>query len=156
MNVNLWRRIHVQFEAAVISGHLFFAQSTVEVVEESGIKFHLRLAPSLAKKPTGMIKAAAAVPEESRKPPASVFNPFLTPDRELIIMEFDQHLLLLNKFSIVKGHVLVVTKEWQSQSDLIKSRDFQAAHSILCMTDDDGKSKEYIGFYNCGPESGAR
>jgi ATP adenylyltransferase/5',5'''-P-1,P-4-tetraphosphate phosphorylase II len=43
----------------------------------------------------------------------------------------DTHTLLLNKFNIVPHHVLVVTRDFQQQSDPLKLEDFEATWAVL-------------------------
>jgi ATP adenylyltransferase len=57
------------------------------------------LAPALNNKPTAEKK------EGEEKP-----NPFLNPNPALVVKELDQHLVLLNKFSVIPEHILLVTK----------------------------------------------
>jgi ATP adenylyltransferase len=98
----LWQKIRSQFDAALESGHLLFTESSVEVVEEAGILFQLRLAPSLAKKPAGRIKARRDTSESVSTgcdTSDAGYNPFLEPEKALIVMEFDDHRLLLYAFA---------------------------------------------------------
>ena len=41
------------------------------------------------------------------------------------------HLLLLNKFNVVAHHLLVVTRQFEPQSDLLNAADFDAAWIVL-------------------------
>lgn len=59
-------------------------------------------------------------------------NPFLPYDDALWVTHLsDTHTLLLNKFNIVPHHVLVVTRAFEQQSDLLKLEDFEAAWQVL-------------------------
>ncbi|KAI9344180.1 ATP adenylyltransferase-domain-containing protein [Zopfochytrium polystomum] len=177
-------RIVAAADAAVASGHLVFTRSTAVVVPAPPPPpllpdFEIRLAPSLAKKPTGgLSKPPAATPPPDAAAAAKIAqplpskprpNPFLTPEPELTLAEFGRHRLLLNKFAVVKGHIILTTKEWESQSEPISASDFEAAGTVLfdippeatpadrASNPDDAAaySGEYLGFYNCGPNSGA-
>ena len=77
-------------------------------------------------------------------------NPFLPPYEEgLYISDIgDDHRLLFNKFAVVKMHMLVVTKDFQSQSDLLTRKDLQAACKVT-------KAMGGFSFFNGGPESGS-
>ncbi|KAI9341917.1 ATP adenylyltransferase-domain-containing protein [Obelidium mucronatum] len=143
--MSLLSRLHTQFDAALASGHLVFTPSTCVLVNGRHIKFQIRFAPSLAKKPTGGL--------QPQKKEITPFNPFLSPEPQLLV-ESDlspTHNILLNKFSVVKGHTIITTKKWESQSSLLKAADFKAAWILF----GSGNEGEFLGFYNCGPLSGA-
>ncbi|KAJ3076624.1 bifunctional AP-4-A phosphorylase/ADP sulfurylase [Podochytrium sp. JEL0797] len=142
--MNLTSKLASQFETALASGHLVFTPSTCVVIPNGPINFQIRFAPSLAKKPTGPLARPKQLPTH---PP---FNPFLTPDPELLVTPLSpSHNLLLNKFSIVKGHAIITTQHWESQLSQLKESEFKAAWALL------ESGGEYLGFYNCGPLSGA-
>ncbi|KAI9205301.1 HIT-like domain-containing protein [Polychytrium aggregatum] len=140
---SLFSRILSCFERAVAAGHVIFTDSTCAVVENAGVNFQVRLAPSLAKKPTGGLTRKLA----QSKP----FDPFLPYDPNLYVDQYEDHNLLLNKFSIVRGHVLLTTKGFASQYDPISESDFKAALEFLR----DPSLPRFLGFYNCGSKSGA-
>ncbi|XP_063901775.1 uncharacterized protein LOC135121387 [Zophobas morio] len=76
-------------------------------------------------------------------------NPFLPYDSELYICDLgNSHVCLLNKYSVVKNHILVVTKNYRHQSDSLTQDDIEAWKMGI-------KMLKGIGFFNCGPESGA-
>ncbi|KAJ3028000.1 UNVERIFIED_CONTAM: hypothetical protein HDU68_002682 [Siphonaria sp. JEL0065] len=142
---NLSTRLATQFDTALGTGHLIFTPSTCVIISSGSINFQIRFAPSLAKKPTGGLQKEKS---PANKPP---FNPFLAPEPELLVDStlVPTHNILLNKFSITKGHTIITTKKWESQSSLLKEGDFKAAFTLL------ENGNEYLGFYNCGPLSGA-
>jgi ATP adenylyltransferase len=45
----------------------------------------------------------------------------------------DSHTLLLNKFNVVPHHVLVVTRQFESQQDPLNARDLAATQQVGCM-----------------------
>ena len=54
-------------------------------------------------------------------------NPFLPYEEDLWVSHLSpSHTLLLNKFNVVPYHLLVVTREFQSQQDPLKAADFDA------------------------------
>eukprot|EP00775_Hariotina_reticulata_P007505 gene7505-7715_t len=61
----------------------------------------------------------------------------------------DTHTLLLNKFNVVPHHVLVVTRQFESQQDPLNARDFAATQQVLAAMPSGG-----VAFYNCGEHSG--
>ena len=93
-------------EAAFKSGSLVFTPTTRYIVEETGILFEIRFAPSLAKKPT------AVVPKPVKDVTRPRFNPFLPPDPALVVEDdfTDAYRIVLNKFCVVQGHALLITK----------------------------------------------
>ncbi|KAJ3288310.1 bifunctional AP-4-A phosphorylase/ADP sulfurylase [Rhizoclosmatium sp. JEL0117] len=143
MASSLASRLSTQFDKALSTGHLVFTPSTTVIIPSGKINFQIRLAPSLAKKPTGGLT-------QEKKEPKKPFNPFLVPEPDLLVDStlLPLHNILLNKFSVVKGHVIITTKAWESQSSLLNANDFSAAWTLL-------ETGEYLGFYNCGPLSGA-
>lgn len=57
----------------------------------------------------------------------------------------ESHTLLLNKFNIVPHHVLVVTRDFQQQTDLLKLGDFEATWAVLQVRWHEGHSIFLIG-----------
>jgi len=53
-------------------------------------------------------------------------NPFRPWDRRLEVASLAQHVVLLNKFPVQTGHLLLISKGWQAQSDWLQSADWQA------------------------------
>lgn len=78
-------------------------------------------------------------------------NPFLPYDPALWVEHLsDTHTLLLNKFNVVAHHVLVVTRQFESQLDPLGTADMEATWAVVQSMPEGG-----MAFYNCGPESGA-
>ncbi len=125
-----------RFQTALAKGSLVFTETTLHTITDHGIPFQVRLAPSLAKKPT-----------LTKKEPTA--NPFLPHDPDLFIADYPAHNLLLNKFSIEKYHVLLTTKEFKSQFELLEKDDFKVSFQFM------QSCPEYFAFYNGGPLSGA-
>lgn len=99
--------------------------------------------------------------------PKDVFSPPY--DANLLVSD-DQawhrgYTLLLNKFCVVPKHFLLVTREFQPQTQppapemLALAYKILQAHARLAETSGNedvvGKGKELLGFYNCGQVSGA-
>jgi len=58
-------------------------------------------------------------------------NPFLPYEQELWVEHLsDSHTLLLNKFNVVPHHVLVVTRQYESQQDPLNSKDLAATQQV--------------------------
>ncbi|NDG00332.1 MAG: hypothetical protein EB123_02595 [Synechococcaceae bacterium WBB_32_011] len=50
-------------------------------------------------------------------------NPFFPWDRNLEVLELDDHVLLLNKYPVEPGHLLLISKGWQPQSGWLTRTD---------------------------------
>jgi ATP adenylyltransferase/5',5'''-P-1,P-4-tetraphosphate phosphorylase II len=84
--------------------------------------------------------APAAVPnsqpsnqqqQQQQGPPPGFRNPFLPYEEELWVQHLsDSHTLLLNKFNVVPHHVLVVTRQFESQQDPLNARDLAATQQV--------------------------
>ena len=83
--------------------------------------------------------------EQIEKP----FNPFLPPDPDLLVCEIPPHHIgVLNKFNVLRHHLLIVTRGYEPQEKLLDDADFVAL--TTCMSGMDG-----LGFYNGGTVAGA-
>ena len=86
-----------------------------------------------------------AQPVENR----AATNPFLPYDEDLFVTDISAtHLCLLNRFSLVDHHLLIVTRRFESQQSLLTREDF--ASLWACLREIDG-----LGFYNAGAAAGA-
>lgn len=143
MQTNFENKVTETYERAFRRGELYFVESTIANITENDIEFEIRFAPSLAKKPT------AEQTEES--PLKNKVDPFAPYNQELFVQEFENHVILLNKFCVVPNHILVVTKEYEEQSNPLNQEDL--ANMWYCMMQT--KSQSTIAFYNCGSLSGS-
>lgn len=76
-------------------------------------------------------------------------NPFLPPDPDLVVCDVaPNHLCVLNKFNVIRDHLLIVTRGFEPQEAWLTVDDFTAL--LSCMHDVDG-----LGFYNAGAVAGA-
>ena len=76
-------------------------------------------------------------------------NPFLPPDPRLVLRAWGpNHTLLLNKYPIRPGHLLLVTQAERPQSGWLDPEDWQAAAALL-------KRRDGLLFFNSGPVAGA-
>ncbi|KAJ8514388.1 hypothetical protein ONZ45_g8050 [Pleurotus djamor] len=150
---DLVRLVPTQYEKARESGDLLFFPSTVEKHPELGVEFELRLCPALQKKPsqppsTGVDNAAGDGASATSGNKGTVFDPFAPPyNANLFVGELrdeldgEEYVVLLNKYSVVPDHFLLVTKE------------LVLAYSILVAAKKAGRN--FLAFYNCGENSGA-
>jgi sulfate adenylyltransferase (ADP) / ATP adenylyltransferase len=130
-------------EKAIRNGNSVYT-ATQEYIVNDTVPFQVCLATALAKKPAGQLTAKQ---EQIKRMP---FDPFMKPDPNLLLHDLGSHNLILNKFCIRKGHVILATKEYRSQYELLNENDFEAALK-LCET----TTTRHLFFYNCGPMSGA-
>lgn len=111
MTTTLPHKIRSAFDKALASGHLIWTNSTLHRVPAAGIEFQVRLAPSLGKKPGGFPASNSNGINDPKTPTSKERpNPFLPFDPAMFVDALEHHNLLLNKFSIVAGHVLLCTK----------------------------------------------
>ncbi|PPQ98785.1 hypothetical protein CVT24_003343, partial [Panaeolus cyanescens] len=89
-----------------------------------------------------------------------VIDPFAPPyNPNLYIGELkdeetqEEFVILLNKFSVVAHHFLLVTKEFKSQASPLSPTELLQAYLFLSAARKLGK--QYFAFYNCGDNSGA-
>lgn len=139
----LWRRIEEQTAHALAVGALRSIPTRLEYIEDGGVRFVVRIAPSLARKDRARRKQAQAAASGKQA------NPFLPYERDLLVAEIsDTHLCLLNKFNVVEHHLLIVTRAFEDQECLLDAQDFAAMWT--CLLEFDG-----LGFYNGGRIAGA-
>ena len=123
-------------EHARLSGALQFLPTTVEVIEQDGIPFQVRIVESLAGKKTAPAAGANA-------------DPFLPHDPDLFVAPISPtHIALLNKFNVVERHLLIVTRVFEDQRSQLTQKDCEAV--LIALTEIDG-----VAFYNAGREAGA-
>jgi len=139
----LWQNIIRTTEHALKTGALVPISTHERFIEDSGVRFVVRVLDGLRRKKEAKQEQEAAV--LSGKP----VNPFLPPDPDLTVAEVtDTHLALLNKFNVVEHHLLIVTKRFEDQDTLLTVNDIKALWT--CMAEYNS-----LGFYNGGREAGA-
>lgn len=133
----LWSRVIEQTELALHCGALQLFPTESEFVEQGGVNFLVRVLPNLVRK------------DEAKTKQDKDFNPFLPYEEDMFVADIsDTHLCLLNKFSIVKHHLLIVTREFEEQETLLTQKDFEAMW--VCLAEIEG-----LAFYNSGKNAGA-
>ena len=110
--------------------------TTVEVIEQDGIRFQVRTRQTLVTK-----ARAKATPSNA--------DPFLPYDPELFVGPISPtHIVLLNKFNVLEHHLLIVTRAFEDQQCQLTQQDCEAL--LIGLTEIDG-----LAFYNAGPDAGA-
>lgn len=121
---------------ALADGALQPIETQTILLDSDGVRFVLRTVSSLARKDDARQGAAAA-------------DPLGDYDRSLFVADLaPSHYILLNKFQLLAGHVLLVTRRFERQERLLTVEDFAAL--LACLGEGDG-----LGFYNGGVEAGA-
>jgi len=107
-------------------------------VADTSIDFNVKILESFKSKPLASDQSG------------NLKNPFLPPFEEgqYISDILTNHRLIFNKFSVCDQHVLVITKDFENQLDLLNHKDFKAA-LLTC------KALDAMMFFNCGINSGA-
>lgn len=139
--VDFWTEVVDRAESALASGVMHSFECALEFVQDAGVEFALRIATRFPKGETAKGRGADA--------PRLPANPFAQPEPELIVRDVTAtHRALLNKFSVLREHLLIVTKHYEEQRMLLGERDFEALAVVM-------RDAEVLGFYNGGREAGA-
>ncbi|MCP4973855.1 MAG: ATP adenylyltransferase [Prochlorococcus sp.] len=76
-------------------------------------------------------------------------NPFLPWDPRLEIASIgNDHALILNKYPVQKGHMLLITRNWAPQEGWLTRSDWEALAAV-------DKDTQGLWFFNSGPKAGA-
>ena len=76
-------------------------------------------------------------------------NPFIPWDKRLEIQPiYDKHVLILNKYPVQLGHMLLITNSWQAQNGWLNIHDFEAIVNV----DNDTTG---LWFFNSSKKAGA-
>jgi ATP adenylyltransferase len=140
-SIGFWAAVVARAEAALAAGAMHDFECVLTFVEDAGVDFVVRRATKFPRGETaaGRGRAAPKLPD----------NPFLDPEPHLVVGPIgDAHLAMLNKFSVLREHLLLVTRHFIDQRTLLAERDFAALSE--CM----GQA-EVLAFYNGGAEAGA-
>lgn len=132
----LWEAIVGATKSALSAGALERLRTTTSYVEDGGIRFLVRVLSSLRHKAVSGNRGGSP-------------NPFLPHDPAMFVAEVsDTHLCLLNKFNVVEHHILIVTRRFEPQEQLLGPADFEALWACMAQY-------EALGFYNGGEIAGA-
>ncbi len=128
-------------QCALKSGALQSIDTRFEQISENNVSFLLRTLDNLKRKDDAA--------KRLKKAGDTHHNPFLPYEEALYVRDLgEHHVCLLNKFNVVEHHLLVVTRKFESQQNLINQRDFEALAKV--MQEIDG-----LAFYNGGKIAGA-
>ncbi len=140
----LWSKTQQKTEFARECGALKSIETEYQLIQQQDISFVVRTLSNLARK-----EKAAQQQSKKEKETGKKIDPFLPYEPDLFVGNISEsHLCLLNKFNVVDNHLLIVTRAFEEQTDLLNLRDFAALWS--CLQEIDG-----LAFFNGGEIAGA-
>ena len=140
----LWTSVKKTTELALNSGALKSIPTALEIVEQDGIKFMIRILANLNRKQADKEKQKQQISKTGKE-----FNPFLPYEEDLFVADISStHVCILNKFNVVDNHLLIITRTFEEQESLLTLEDFTAMWA--CLADFEG-----LVFYNGGKLAGA-
>ncbi|WP_027402364.1 ATP adenylyltransferase family protein [Aphanizomenon flos-aquae] len=140
----LWTSLKKTTELALKSGALKSIPTEVEIFEQDGIKFVVRILENINRKKANQEKQNQKTAKTGKE-----FNPFLPYEEALFVADISPtHVCILNKFNVVDYHFLIITRTFEPQESLLTLEDFTAMWACLA---------EFAGlvFYNGGKLAGA-
>jgi len=124
---------------ALASGALQPIESHPCEVEDGGVRFSVRIASPRAPRAAREVADAGAPPR----------NPFLPYDEALFVADLGpDHVCLLNKYPVLRDHLLITTRAFEEQEAPLRRGDFEATWRVLLELDG-------LAFYNAGAIAGA-
>jgi ATP adenylyltransferase len=139
----LWQSMLRTEENALRNGALVPIPTESTFIDDAGVRFSVRVLAALRR------KAEARKHQDAAQQAGRSANPFLPPERDLMVAEITgTHLAILNKFNVVNHHLLIITRQYEDQETLLTPSDFEALW--ICMAEFNG-----LGFYNGGGAAGA-
>ncbi len=131
-----WRKALAISSLAVKSGSLIpIKTKIIKKYNETNNKFEIRI--MLSKSPLHLLK------EKPNK------NPFQPWNKDLEVSSIgNKHTLILNKYPVQTGHMLLITNNWAPQSGWLTIDDWLALKQV----DNDTSG---LWFFNSGPDAGA-
>jgi ATP adenylyltransferase len=128
---------------ALVTGALEPIPTRLEIVEQMGVRFQLRVLDSMWRKERAIARQLELA---NRGEPADPFGPC---NPALLLGDLsDTHRCVLNKYPAFAGHLLIVTRAFEAQERLLTAADFAALWRGLAGMDG-------LAFYNGGPAAGA-
>ena len=137
-------RAKQQTEFARKCGALKSIETEYHLIQQDDISFVVRTLSNLSRKQ----KARQQQTQQEQKIGKRV-DPFLPYEPDLFVGDISPtHICLLNKFNVVDNHLLIVTRAFESQTNLLNLQDFAALWH--CLQEIDG-----LAFFNGGKIAGA-
>jgi len=140
----LWLKTLKTTETARQCGALKSIETEYHLIHQQDISFVVRTLSNLARK-----EQAAKKQHQQENKTGKRIDPFLPYEDDLFVGNLsDSHICLLNKFNVVDNHLLIVTRAFEAQTDLLNLEDFSALG--YCLQEIDG-----LAFFNGGKTAGA-
>ncbi|KAK7005782.1 ATP-transf domain-containing protein [Favolaschia claudopus] len=146
------------FDKAQAQGDLLFFASTIVKHSDSDVEYEIRLCPALQSKPS--LPTPHFAPQNDSSAEKKVIDPFEPPyNPNLLVGELrdedsgEEYAVLLNKYSVVPQHFLLVTKEFRSQASPLSPPDLVQTYLLLAAARK--ARRNLFAFYNAGDLSGA-
>ena len=140
----LWEKTVKVTRAARQSGALKSIETDYDFINQNEIIFLVRHLSNVIRK-----EKAKKKQREQEKKTGKYIDPFLPYEKDLFVSDVTKtHLCLLNKFNVVDHHLLLVTRHFELQENLLNIDDFIALWA--CIKEIDG-----LAFYNGGKDAGA-
>ncbi|GAQ09949.1 hypothetical protein ALT_7270 [Aspergillus lentulus] len=140
-----------RFDDLVARKIIYYSPPTTIRLNDAGFPFEFYISPSLRTKPANIgenFHSSDSASPEGFGAGSDIANA----DPGLLIASINQtHLLVINKFSVLRPQLLLLTCDsYRRQHEALTVEDFAAIHSVL------SSSKErHLVIYNCGPIAGA-
>jgi sulfate adenylyltransferase (ADP) / ATP adenylyltransferase len=140
----LWSKTTEQRELARQCGALKSIETEYHLIQQQDISFVVRTLSNLTRK-----EQASKKQHQQEHKSGKRIDPFLPYESDLFVGDLSpSHICLLNKFNVVDNHLLIVTRNFESQTDLLNLQDFMALWH--CLEEIDG-----LAFFNGGKTAGA-
>lgn len=128
----LWKKTLERTEQALRTDALLPIQTESTFMKDGGVDFQVRIISNIV-----------------RKAKEKKANPFLPYEEDMFVSDISEtHVCLLNKFNVIDHHLLIVTRAFEEQENLLTLKDFEAIQT--CMAEFEG-----LAFYNGGVVAGA-
>jgi sulfate adenylyltransferase (ADP) / ATP adenylyltransferase len=139
-SLNLWQLTRDRTRSALECGALQSIPTHYEWLEDGGVQFLVRVVDNIRRRVEARREQTAKGPD---------FNPFLPYEPELFVCDLSPtHVCLLNKFNVVEHHLLMITRQFESQETLLTRSDWAALWTVLAQIDG-------LAFFNGGALAGA-
>lgn len=140
----LWERTKQTTKFARECGSLKSIETEYQLIEQDDICFVVRTKGNLTRKE----QAKKEQTQQERKT-GKRCDPFLPYEPDMFVGDLSPtHICLLNKFNVVDNHLLIVTRAFEEQTELLNLKDFTALCS--CLQEING-----LAFFNGGKAAGA-
>ncbi|RSM03372.1 hypothetical protein CDV31_010505 [Fusarium ambrosium] len=147
---DLWDQAITRFDDLKANSKLFYGPYETTLYQKNDLKVAFQIAPQLDKKPI----LPADAPE--RKSNHVKRNPFANPDPEFTLCHVGpSHTLMLNMYCVYRPSLILVTRQYAPQSDVLDTSDLGASWTVLQHLSRAQTESRLMIFYNCGAESGS-